>query len=160
MEFIIILLVLLAAVAAFIVSRFIHHGNPFPFHKKTQLFTHIERSFLHLLERAVGGQYKIINRVKLADILELKDNADNKTRRAAALKLNASALAGSCQDLGRLHSQAATHSNQAISTMYCSTGRVSRVMLRPKAKKLSHSLVRRPCRACTADHRASAQPNK
>jgi len=92
MELIILLLVALAVLAALVVNRFIHHGNPFPFHKKTQLFTHIERSFLHLLERAVGGQYKIINRVKLADILELKDNADNKTRRAASLKLNAKYL--------------------------------------------------------------------
>ena len=83
MEFIIILLVLLAAVAAFIVSRFIHHGNPFPFTKRGQLFTQVERSFLNLLEKAVGDKYKIINRVKLADILELKSNADSKTRRAA-----------------------------------------------------------------------------
>jgi len=92
MEFIIILLVLLAAVAAFIVSRFIHHGNPFPFTKRDQLFTQVERSFLGLLEKAVGDQYKIINRVKLADILELKDNADAKTRRTALLKLNAKYL--------------------------------------------------------------------
>ena len=92
MEFIIILLVLLAAVAAFIVSRFIHHGNPFPFTKRGQLFTQVERSFLSLLEKAVGDKYKIINRVKLADILELKDNADAKTRRTALLKLNAKYL--------------------------------------------------------------------
>ena len=92
MELIIVLLVLLAVMAAIVVNRFIHHGNPFPFHKKTQLFTQVERSFLQLLERAVGGQYKIINRVKLADILELKDNADSKTRRAALLKLNAKYL--------------------------------------------------------------------
>ena len=92
MEFIIILLVLLAAVAAFIVSRFINHGNPFPFTKRGQLFTQIERSFLSLLEKAVGDKYKIINRVKLADILELKDNADAKTRRTALLKLNAKYL--------------------------------------------------------------------
>lgn len=92
MELIIVLLVVLAVLAAVVVNRFIHHGNPFPFHKRTQLFTHVERSFLQLLERAVGGQYKIINRVKLADILELKDNADSKTRRAALLKLNAKYL--------------------------------------------------------------------
>jgi hypothetical protein len=92
MELIIVLLVLLAIMAAFVVNRFVHHGNPFPFHKKTQLFTHVERSFLQLLERAVGGKYKIINRVKLADILELKENADSKTRRTAMLKMNAKYL--------------------------------------------------------------------
>ena len=61
MEFIIILFVLLAAVAAFIVTRFIHHGNPFPFTKRGQLFTQVERSFLTLLKKEVGDKYKIIN---------------------------------------------------------------------------------------------------
>ena len=83
MEFIILLLVLLAVIAALVVNRLIHHGNPFPFTKRNQLFTPVERSFLALLEKAVGDKYKIINRVKLADILELKSNADSKTRRAA-----------------------------------------------------------------------------
>lgn len=92
MELIIFLLVLLVIMATIVVNRFIHHGNPFPFHRKTQLFTHVERSFLQLLERAVGNQYKIINRVKLADILELKENADSKTKRSALLKLNAKYL--------------------------------------------------------------------
>lgn len=92
MEFVILLLVLLAIIAAIVVNRFVHHGNPFPFHKKPQLFTQVERSYLQLLERAVGERYKIINRVKLADILELRDNADSKTKRAALLKLNAKYL--------------------------------------------------------------------
>lgn len=92
MEFIIVLLVLLAAIAAFVVNRFIHHGNPFPFSKRGQLFTQVERSFLQLLEKAVGDKYKIINRVKLADILELHNNTDAKTRRSALLKLNAKYL--------------------------------------------------------------------
>ncbi len=92
MELIILLLVLLAVMAALVVNRFFHHGNPFPFYKRSQLFTQVERSFLQLLEKAVGEQYKIINRVKLADILELRDSTDTKTKRAALLKLNAKYL--------------------------------------------------------------------
>ena len=92
MEFIIILLVVCAVAAALLISRFSHHGNPFPFHKRQQLFTVVERSFLQLLERAVGEKYKIISRVKLADVLELKENADDKSRRAAMQKLNAKYL--------------------------------------------------------------------
>jgi len=92
MEFIIILLVVCAVAAALLISRFSHHGNPFPFHKKQQLFTLVERSFLQLLERAVGDKYKIINRVKLADVLELKGNTDEKSRRSAMQKLNAKYL--------------------------------------------------------------------
>lgn len=92
MELIIILLVVCAVAAALLISRFSHHGNPFPFHKRQQLFTMVERSFLQLLERAVGEKYKIINRVKLADVLELKGNTDDKSRRAAMQKLNAKYL--------------------------------------------------------------------
>lgn len=92
MEFVIILLVVFAVVAALLISRFTQHGNPFPFHKRQQLFTVVERSFLQLLERAVGDKYKIINRVKLADVLELKNNTDDKSRRAALQKLNAKYL--------------------------------------------------------------------
>ncbi len=92
MEFIIMLLVVFAVAAALLMSRFSHHGNPFPFHKRAQLFTVVERTFLQLLERAVGDKYKIINRVKLADVLELKGTADSKSRRAALQKLNAKYL--------------------------------------------------------------------
>ncbi len=92
MEVIILLLVLLAVIAALVLNRMMHHGNPFPFSRKTQLFTQIERSFLALLEKAVGDQYKIINRVKLADIIDIKQGADVKTKRAAMLKLNAKYL--------------------------------------------------------------------
>ena len=80
MEVIILLLVLLAVIAALVLNRMMHHGNPFPFNRKTQLFTHIERSFLSLLEKAVGDQYKIINRVKLAAIMDIKPSADGKTK--------------------------------------------------------------------------------
>ncbi len=92
MEVIILLLVLLAVIAALVLNRMMHHGNPFPFSRKNQLFTQIERSFLTLLEKAVGDQYKIINRVKLADIIDIKAGADVKTKRAALLKLNAKYL--------------------------------------------------------------------
>ncbi len=92
MEFVILLLLILAIIAALVANRLMHHGNPFPFHKKPQLFTQVERSYLQLLERAVGDKYKILNRVKLADILDLRDSVDQKTKRAALLKLNAKYL--------------------------------------------------------------------
>lgn len=89
MEYIILSLVLMAFLAAFFASRLLHHGNPFPFTKKAQLFTQVERSYLSLLEKAVGPQYKIVNRVKMADLIELRQNTDIKTKRSALMKLNA-----------------------------------------------------------------------
>lgn len=92
MEYLILSLVLLAFLAAFFASRMLHHGNPFPFTKKNQLFTQVERSYLSLLEKAVGDHYKIINRVKLADLIELRQNTDIKTKRSAMIKLNAKTI--------------------------------------------------------------------
>lgn len=92
MEYIILSLVLVALLAAFFASRLLHHGNPFPFTKKSQLFTQVERSYLNLLEKAVGPHYKIINRVKMADLIELRQNTDIKTKRSALMKLNAKYL--------------------------------------------------------------------
>jgi type II secretory pathway pseudopilin PulG len=92
MEVLIVSLALLIVIAAFLASRFISPGNPFPFSKKNSLFTQVERTYLNMLEQAVKGQYKVINRVKMADILELKNNVDTKSRIAAAVKLNAKYL--------------------------------------------------------------------
>ncbi len=92
MEVVISVLAVLVAVAAFLASRFVSHGNPFPFNKKNSLFTQVERSYLNLLEQAVKGKYKVISRVKMADILELKSNVDAKSRIAASVKLNAKYL--------------------------------------------------------------------
>lgn len=89
MEMLIILLLALAFAAAMLGSRLLNHGNPFPFTKRTYLFTQVERSFQQLLEKAVGQDYKIVNRVKLADMLELRANTDVKTKRSALIKLNA-----------------------------------------------------------------------
>ena len=92
MELMIVLLAVLVVVAAFLASRFMNHGNPFPFSKKSSLFTQVERSYLNMLEQAVKGKYKVMNRVKMADILELKNNVDAKSRIAASVKLNAKYL--------------------------------------------------------------------
>jgi hypothetical protein len=92
MEYIIVLLVLLTIITAFAVNWWMHQGNPFPLTKKSQLLTPVERSFLGLLEHAVGDEYKIMNRIKLADVLEVQPKADARARRAALQKLNAKYL--------------------------------------------------------------------
>ncbi|MDG1467885.1 MAG: DUF2726 domain-containing protein [Glaciecola sp.] len=39
------------------------------FQRKSQLFTPVERSFILLLEQAVGNEFRILCRVRLADVL-------------------------------------------------------------------------------------------
>lgn len=92
MEFVLLLILLLVIVVAMVASRFIDSGNPFPVQKKTILFSPVERSFMQLLEKAVAADYKIINRVKLADVMELKAGISDKTRASTMQKLNAKYL--------------------------------------------------------------------
>ncbi len=92
MEFVLLLILLLVVVVAIVASRFIDSGNPFPLQKKTSLFSPVERSFMQLLEKAVADDYKILNRVKLADVMELKAGTSDKTRSSTMLKLNAKYL--------------------------------------------------------------------
>ncbi len=58
-------------------------GIAFPFKKKTNLFTPVERSFLDLLETAVGHQYRVICRVRLTDIITARENTQKRTLRTA-----------------------------------------------------------------------------
>jgi len=88
MEFVLLLILLLVIVVAMVASRFIDSGNPFPVQKKTSLFSPVERSFMQLLEKAVATDYKILNRVKLSDVLELKQGTSDKARSSALAKLN------------------------------------------------------------------------
>ncbi|EHR41850.1 hypothetical protein AJE_04365 [Alishewanella jeotgali KCTC 22429] len=92
MEFVMLLLVLLVVMVALVASRFIDNSNPFQVQAKSSLFSPVERSFLSLLEKAAAADYKILNRVKLADVLEVRDSATDKTRRSTLLKLNAKYL--------------------------------------------------------------------
>jgi hypothetical protein len=92
MEFVLLLILLLVIVVAMVASRFIDSGNPFPVQKKTTLFSPVERSFLQLLEKAVADDYKILNRVKLADVMELKTGTSDKARNSTLVKLNAKYL--------------------------------------------------------------------
>ncbi|MBV2129596.1 DUF2726 domain-containing protein [Arsukibacterium indicum] len=92
MEFIMLLLVALVVLVAMVASRFIDNSNPFQVQKRSSLFSPVERSFQNLLEKAVDGEYKILNRIKLADVIEVKENANEKARRSTLVKLNAKYL--------------------------------------------------------------------
>ena len=86
MEWALVLLVGLVVTIAIVASHFIDTSNPYPFKKKTQLFTSVERGFFALLNRAVGNEYQIINRVRLNDIIETKDMVKGRAKRSASLK--------------------------------------------------------------------------
>lgn len=82
MELAIVLMMLLIIVAVG-AMKLNEPGLAFPFKKKTNLFTPVERSFLELIEDAAGKQYRVMCRVKLADILAIRQTTDKKTSKNA-----------------------------------------------------------------------------
>lgn len=82
MELVIVLLMLLIVVSLTAIK--LSDGKlSFPFKKKSNLFTPVERNFLDLLESAVGNQYRIICRVRLTDILAVRQGHTKKDIRTA-----------------------------------------------------------------------------
>lgn len=86
MEWVLVALATLIVTITLVASHFIDTSNPYPFKKKNQLFTSVERSFFVLLDRAVGNDYKIVNRVRLNDIIETKETVKGRSKRSASLK--------------------------------------------------------------------------
>ncbi|MFT5674741.1 MAG: hypothetical protein ACI808_000665 [Paraglaciecola sp.] len=82
MELAIVLMMLLIIVAVG-AMKLNEPGLAFPFKKKNNLFTPVERSFLNLIEEAVGGRYRILCRVKLTDIVAVRQSTDKKTSKNA-----------------------------------------------------------------------------
>ncbi len=83
MELALILLMLLIVVALG-AMKLSDNGMAFPFRRKTTLFTPAEQTFLKLIEQAVGNEFRIICRVRLSDLLQVRQ-ATNKKQASAAL---------------------------------------------------------------------------
>ena len=85
MELAIVLMMLLIIVA--VGAMKLHEPSlAFPFKKKGNLFTPVERTFLGLIDEAVGDEFRILCRVKMSDILTIRQNADKKTSKNATLR--------------------------------------------------------------------------
>ncbi|MGJ8681532.1 DUF2726 domain-containing protein [Paraglaciecola sp.] len=78
MELAIVLMMMLIIVA--VAAMKLHEPSlAFPFKKKANLFTPVERSFLELIEKSVGADVRIMCRVKMSDVLSVRQNTDKKT---------------------------------------------------------------------------------
>lgn len=72
----IIIIPVLLVIVAFVVN-IIRHGNGkktvmFPYQKEVSLFTPAERSFLGAFESAIGNQFRIFGKVRLADVIKVQ----------------------------------------------------------------------------------------
>ena len=79
-----IILTLAMIVMAITVIKLSQPDINVPFQRKSQLFTSVERSFIQLLEQAVGHEFRILCRVRLADVLAPR--SQSKQAKAALAK--------------------------------------------------------------------------
>jgi len=79
----IIILVVLAIIGTVLKNLIPKGKGLLPYERQPSLFTPAERSFLGVLEQAVGNQFRIMGKVRLGDIVKVKAGLDNKARQSA-----------------------------------------------------------------------------
>ncbi|TPH17305.1 DUF2726 domain-containing protein [Litorilituus lipolyticus] len=84
MEFILFALISLIVVVAVLASRLNDNSFPFPFDSKNTIFTPAEKNFQNLVEQAMGPKYRVLNRVKLSDIVTIRQGVSNRASQSAA----------------------------------------------------------------------------
>ena len=83
MEFILFTLISLIVVVALLASRLNDNSFPFPFDSKKSIFTPTEKNFHHLVEQAVGPKYRVLNRVKLSDVVTIRQGISSRASQTA-----------------------------------------------------------------------------
>lgn len=84
MELILFAMVSLVVIVALLASRLNDNSFPFPFDSKSVIFTSAEKNFQNLVEQAMGTEYRVLNRVKLSDILTIRNGVSDKASQSAA----------------------------------------------------------------------------
>lgn len=82
MEIAIILMALLICISV-VAIKYSNDQIEYPFAVKRQLFTAAERQFLSLIENAVAGEFRVISRVRLSDLLSLRKDTSDKIAKSA-----------------------------------------------------------------------------
>ncbi len=64
----------------------------FPYDKQASLFTPAERSFLGVLEQAVGDKHRVFGKVRIADVIKVKTGLNNSVRQSALNRITSKHL--------------------------------------------------------------------
>jgi len=83
MELILFAMISLIVIVALLASRLNDNSFPFPFDRKATVFTPAEKNFQNLVEQALGGRYRVLNRVKLSDIVTIRNGVSNRASQTA-----------------------------------------------------------------------------
>lgn len=88
MELVLVGLIGLIVIVTLLASRLNDNSFPFPFDAKSTVFTSAEKNFQNLVERALGEKYRVINRVKLSDIMTVRKGVSTKAGQTAVNNAN------------------------------------------------------------------------
>lgn len=83
MEIILFALISLVVIVAVLATRLNDNSFPFPFDSKALIFTPAEKNFQNLVEQAMGSNYRILNRVKLSDIVSIRNGVSTRAGQTA-----------------------------------------------------------------------------
>lgn len=83
MELILFAMLSLVVIVAVLASRLNDNSFPFPFDRKDTIFTPAEKNFQNLVEQAMGDNYRVLNRVKLSDIVTVRNGISSKAGQSA-----------------------------------------------------------------------------
>lgn len=88
MELVLVGFIGLIVIVTLLASRLNDNSFPFPFDGKPSVFTPAEKNFQNLVERALGDEYRVLNRVKLADIVTIRKGVSAKAGQTALNNAN------------------------------------------------------------------------
>lgn len=88
MELILFAMISLIVIVAVLASRLNDNSFPFPFDRKSAIFTPAEKNFQNLVEQAMGPKFRILNRVKLADVVTVRNGVSNRASQTAVNNAN------------------------------------------------------------------------
>jgi len=83
MEIILFALISLIVIVGVLASRLNDNSFPFPFDSKSAVFTPAEKNFQNLVEQAMGHKYRVLNRVKLADVVTIRNGISSRASQTA-----------------------------------------------------------------------------
>jgi len=90
MEYVLILFIVALIAVAILAARVSESFAPYPYKKRQEVFfSATEDSFLSLLERGCGDRYRVFTKIRLGDVVAVRQNGlSNSAKRDANQKLN------------------------------------------------------------------------
>ena len=88
MELVLVALIGLIVIVTLLASRLNDNSFPFPFDNKETIFTPAEKNFQYMVETALGSKYRVLNRVRLSDIVTIRKGVSDKAGQKAINSAN------------------------------------------------------------------------